>query len=97
MGKMTILLDTHIFLWWLFDDFKLSNGIRAGIERIDNKILVSSASNRFLFPLSTPSWLENGKCRTEIHLTECLQPRQSWNVSTWQQLTVPYLIFQSKF
>jgi PIN domain nuclease of toxin-antitoxin system len=44
MGKMTLLLDTHIFLWWLFDDHHLPAGIRAVIEDPDNQILVSSAS-----------------------------------------------------
>ncbi len=44
MGKITLLLDTHIFLWWLFDDSRLPAGIRATIENPDNPILVSSAS-----------------------------------------------------
>lgn len=44
MGKVVFLLDTHIFLWWLFDDSRLSEGIRAAIECIDNTIFVSSAS-----------------------------------------------------
>ena len=44
MGKVTILLDTHIFLWWLFDDNCLPAGIRNSIEDIDNEIFVSAAS-----------------------------------------------------
>ena len=44
MGKITLLLDTHIFLWWLFDDHHLPEGIRTIIEDPDNPILVSSAS-----------------------------------------------------
>ncbi len=44
MAKVTILLDTHIFLWWLFDDNRLPAGIRVAIENIDNIIYVSSAS-----------------------------------------------------
>jgi len=44
MGKLTLLLDTHIFLWWLFDDSRLPAGIRSTIENPDNPILVSSAS-----------------------------------------------------
>ena len=44
MGKVVLLLDTHIFLWWLFDDSRLPEGIRAAIECIDNTIFVSSAS-----------------------------------------------------
>jgi PIN domain nuclease of toxin-antitoxin system len=39
-----VLLDTHILLWWLFDDPKLSNVARAVIQSPDNSILVSSAS-----------------------------------------------------
>lgn len=44
MGKITLLLDTHIFLWWLFDDRRLPAGIRLTIENPDNPILVSSVS-----------------------------------------------------
>jgi PIN domain nuclease of toxin-antitoxin system len=41
---MTVLLDTHALLWWLFDDPKLSAGARAVIKDPDNVILASSAS-----------------------------------------------------
>jgi PIN domain nuclease of toxin-antitoxin system len=44
MGRMTLLLDTHIFLWWLFDDPKLPKGIRGIIEDENNAVLVSSVS-----------------------------------------------------
>jgi PIN domain nuclease of toxin-antitoxin system len=44
LGKVTCLLDTHIFLWWLFNDPKLPVGIRELIENVDNPVLVSSAS-----------------------------------------------------
>jgi PIN domain nuclease of toxin-antitoxin system len=44
VGKVAVLLDTHIFLWWLFDDSQLPGGIRATIECLDNTILISSAS-----------------------------------------------------
>ena len=44
MGKLKLLLDTHIFLWWLFDDFRLSGTLRDTIGAIDNTILISSAS-----------------------------------------------------
>ncbi len=44
MGKINILLDTHIFLWWLFDDNRLPKGIRGSIENVDNQIFVSAAS-----------------------------------------------------
>lgn len=38
------LLDTHVLLWWLFDDPKLSGLARAVIQAPENRILVSSAS-----------------------------------------------------
>jgi len=44
MGKMTLLLDTHIFLWWLFDDARLPAGIRRAVEDADNAVLISAAS-----------------------------------------------------
>ena len=44
MGKINILLDTHIFLWWLFDDKRLPEAIRLQIENLDNHIFISSAS-----------------------------------------------------
>ncbi len=39
-----MLLDTHIFLWWLFDDPKLSQNIRAIIGDFNNPVFVSSSS-----------------------------------------------------
>ena len=44
MGKVTLLLDTHIFLWWLFDDAHLPPEIRTMISNPASTILVSSAS-----------------------------------------------------
>ncbi len=44
MGKMICLLDTHIFLWWLFADPRLPATAHALIEDINNQILVSVAS-----------------------------------------------------
>jgi PIN domain nuclease of toxin-antitoxin system len=38
------LLDTHVLLWWLFDDPKLSNPAREVIRAPKNIIFVSSAS-----------------------------------------------------
>jgi PIN domain nuclease of toxin-antitoxin system len=38
------LLDTHAFLWWLFDDRRLPATARAIVSDRDNEILVSSAS-----------------------------------------------------
>ena len=41
---MSYLLDTHILLWWLFDDPVLNAECREIISNSDNQILVSSAS-----------------------------------------------------
>lgn len=38
-----MLLDTHIFLWWLFDDPKLGETIRSIISDSANSLFVSSA------------------------------------------------------
>jgi PIN domain nuclease of toxin-antitoxin system len=38
------LLDTHVLLWWLFDDPKLSGPARDIIRAPENMIIVSSAS-----------------------------------------------------
>ena len=43
MGKR-YLIDTHILLWWIFDDPKLDRDIREIIKNPNNKIMVSSAS-----------------------------------------------------
>ena len=49
MGSLTenitrYLIDTHILLWWFFDDPKLSGTVREIIKNPENHILVSSAS-----------------------------------------------------
>lgn len=41
---MRLLLDTHAFLWWLFDDPKLSQTARNAIADPYNTVLVSAAS-----------------------------------------------------
>ncbi|QIR36609.1 type II toxin-antitoxin system VapC family toxin [Tolypothrix sp. PCC 7910] len=41
---MSYLIDTHIFLWWLFNDSKLDTTYRDIIRNPDHRILVSSAS-----------------------------------------------------
>jgi PIN domain nuclease of toxin-antitoxin system len=40
---MQILLDTHIYLWWLKDDHRLSNKARITISDAD-RVYISSAS-----------------------------------------------------
>ena len=41
---MRYLLDTHAFLWWLFDDSRLPVKVREIVADPHNEILVSSAS-----------------------------------------------------
>jgi PIN domain nuclease of toxin-antitoxin system len=41
---MSYLIDTHIFLWWLFDDPQLHTDCRDIIRNPDHRIIVSSAS-----------------------------------------------------
>lgn len=41
---MSYLIDTHILLWWLFDDPKLRTSSREIIANPDNCIIVSSVS-----------------------------------------------------
>lgn len=43
MGKR-YLIDTHVLLWWIFNDAKLEQNIREIIQNPSNKIIVSSAS-----------------------------------------------------
>ena len=44
MGITPVLIDTHIFLWWLFDDSRLPLEIKMVIEDINNPVYVSAAS-----------------------------------------------------
>ncbi|MBI4513940.1 MAG: type II toxin-antitoxin system VapC family toxin [Gemmatimonadetes bacterium] len=41
---MRVLLDTHVLLWWLLDDPRLSARAREVIRRAENEVLVSAAS-----------------------------------------------------
>ncbi|MEB3288444.1 MAG: type II toxin-antitoxin system VapC family toxin [Leptolyngbya sp.] len=41
---ITYLLDTHILLWWIFNDPKLDEACRTIITNPSHRILVSSAS-----------------------------------------------------
>ncbi len=49
MGKMTLLLDTHIFLWWFFDASRLPAGIRLAVEDADNTMLVHVYARFYIF------------------------------------------------
>lgn len=41
---MRILLDTHVFLWFILDDFRLSPTLKSAIEDPSNDIEISPAS-----------------------------------------------------
>lgn len=41
-----MILDTHIFLWWLFDDARLSQHLCQIMSNIEQPVYVSSASVR---------------------------------------------------
>lgn len=43
-GPVTVLLDTHTFLWWLAGDEQLSQGARDAITEPTSSVLVSAAS-----------------------------------------------------
>jgi len=90
-----MLLDTHIFLWWLFDDARLPVKIREYIEDTDNSIYVSAASvweitTKFrlgkLPEASTiaedvPKWVEKAGFRALNVTLEHAQLAGSWNIS----------------
>jgi PIN domain nuclease of toxin-antitoxin system len=62
---MTLLLDTHAFLWFVTGDRRLSSRSRAVIEQEDSRLLLSAASvwemaiKSSLGRLSLPSRLED--------------------------------------
>jgi len=64
---MKYLLDTHILLWWLSNDKKLSKELRDTITDADNVIYVSSAS---VWEMSIKSHL--GKLSMPDNLDEML-------------------------
>lgn len=41
---MRLLLDTHVFLWWLADDRRLKVNEREAIQNSENEVYLSSAS-----------------------------------------------------
>ena len=44
MGVLKMILDTHIFLWWLFDDPKLPQKVRRQLEDYECRVFISAAS-----------------------------------------------------
>lgn len=41
---MRLLLDTHVFLWWLRDDRRLKTDVKSAVADSRNEIFVSAAS-----------------------------------------------------
>jgi len=41
---MNFLIDTHIFIWWILDNPKLSKNFKKVISNVKNNIYLSSAS-----------------------------------------------------
>ena len=41
---MNLLLDTHVFLWWMADDRRLKTSVRSVISDPDHLVAVSAAS-----------------------------------------------------
>jgi PIN domain nuclease of toxin-antitoxin system len=94
VGKVT-LLDTHIFLWWLFNDSQLPDGIRIFIEDTDNTILVSSASvweiaTKFRIgrlpeaanvAKNVPSWIEKAGFKAISITPDHAQLAGDWNMA----------------
>lgn len=70
----TYLLDTHILLWWLANDKKLTKKISALIENPDNYILVSAVSiweiaiKKSLKKLKAPDNLKEALEVNDFHL-----------------------------
>ena len=73
---MRLLLDTHIFLWFLNGDSQLSNQFCAEIKDPNNKIFLSVASiweaiikyqiGKLFFPQSPEIYLTNQRIRHQI-------------------------------
>ena len=90
-----MLLDTHIFLWWLFDDIRLPSKIKKYIQDVNNSIYVSAAS---VWEIATkyrlgklpeassvaenvPRWVEKAGFQALRITLEHAQLAGSWNVS----------------
>ena len=94
-----MLLDTHIFLWWLFDDAHLPLNIRGYIQDANNSIYVSAAS---VWEISTkfrlgklpeassvaqdvPKWIQKAGFQALNVTPEHAQLAGSWDV-VWADL-----------
>ena len=89
-----MILDTHIFLWWMFDDARLPINIRKYIQDINNSIYVSAASvweisTKFrlgklpeaaLVAANVPIWIERAGFQSLNITPDHAQLSGSWNV-----------------
>ena len=90
-----MLLDTHIFLWWLFDDPRLPEIIRLFIKNPDHIVYVSAAS---VWEIATkyrlgklpeagrvagnvPSWIRRAGFKPMPVTAEHAQLAGAWDVS----------------
>ncbi len=86
---MTLLIDTHILMWWVFDDHRLSSTARRLVEDPGNRIVVSVIS---LWEVA----IKNGKGKLEVDPAELMAaidtmgfpvlPVEPRHVSTYMQL-----------
>ena len=95
MGALRVLLDTHIFLWWLFDDPKLPDGIKGLVTDSGNDIYVSAASvweiatkfrigklpHAVSVAKNTPLWIERAGFRALSITPEHAQLAGSWEIA----------------
>jgi len=91
---LRILLDTHIFLWWLFDDPKLPAGIKGLVTDSGNEIYVSAASvweiatksrigklpHALSVAKNTPLWIEKAGFQALSITPEHAQLAGSWEI-----------------
>jgi len=90
-----VLLDTHIFLWWLFGDSKLPDKIIRYIEERDHEVFVSAAS---VWEIATkyrlgklpeaenvakhiPAWIERAGFRSMAITAEHAQLAGAWGIA----------------
>jgi len=90
-----MLLDTHIFLWWLFDHLRWPVKIRKYIQNVNNYVYVSAAS---VWEIATksrlgklpeavsviknvPAWIAKAGFQSLSITPEHAQLAGSWNVS----------------
>jgi len=74
---MSLLLDTHVVLWWLTDDATLSNDIKARLDHDPDvylspatvwEVAIKQAIGKLLEPANLPERIRDSGFR-ELHLT----------------------------